>query len=448
MDWKYDGCEWFAKSCMHDQGSHFEYVISVTSGGLFSLENSPLELAVNEPPFPTLLDAKAFCEAQERQFAANGEGDHDDECEEIVCLYCGDDGPDLDHWRSCPKHPAGLELVTLREQLAESQHCHRVQLNNALHYKQQNEAADAECRELRKKNAEDEARIAQLDRMYSETARHYEELRQITDEGSESMTHEDAVATLKSADSQLAAVEARYVRLQFAYTSNSNSLLDEICKHTETIQRLAAAEARIAEYETPLRDTPDKCRDCGNGLLFSARSLGDGLCHVCGHKQLAAAEAERDQAKLNYSRVEAMNERIAAINEEYVSELAQARDERDEARQNLATATARDLVAELRDRHIPWSTSTFGDGMRTTGITAHILKELAEIHANPHDVSEWIDVVILALDGAWRAGYTAEQVVDALFDKLAVIRTRIYPKPASEDEPSEHVRNENEVPDA
>jgi hypothetical protein len=51
--------------------------------------------------------------------------------------------------------------------------------------------------------------------------------------------------------------------------------------------------------------------------------------------------------------------------------------------------------------------------------------------------------VILALDGAWRAGYDADQIVQALFNKLAKIRTRTYPKPTSEDEPSEHDRSAN-----
>lgn len=106
----------------------------------------------------------------------------------------------------------------------------------------------------------------------------------------------------------------------------------------------------------------------------------------------------------------------------------------------LAAAEARDLVAELRDRHIPWSRETFGDGMRTVGICKHIEKELNEIRENPYSVEEWIDVAILALDGAWRTSVHAESVVEVLFEKLSKIRTRTYPKPVSDDEPSEHIR--------
>ena len=53
-----------------------------------------------------------------------------------------------------------------------------------------------------------------------------------------------------------------------------------------------------------------------------------------------------------------------------------------------------------------WSVRTFGPGRRLGGILSHIRKELKEIKASPSDLAEWIDVVILALDGAWRAGYT------------------------------------------
>ena len=62
-----------------------------------------------------------------------------------------------------------------------------------------------------------------------------------------------------------------------------------------------------------------------------------------------------------------------------------------------------DLAAyELRQE--AWSFRTFGHGLRTRGIVQHIRKELDEILAKPHDLSEWIDVMILAMDGYWRHG--------------------------------------------
>lgn len=71
------------------------------------------------------------------------------------------------------------------------------------------------------------------------------------------------------------------------------------------------------------------------------------------------------------------------------------------------------ILEHLR-RQREWSEKTFGPGPRTKGILDHIRKELVEIEADPSDVKEWIDVTILALDGAWRAGHSPEQIWEAL----------------------------------
>lgn len=94
-------------------------------------------------------------------------------------------------------------------------------------------------------------------------------------------------------------------------------------------------------------------------------------------------------------------------------------------------------------QQIAWSTRTFGPGRRTKGVLAHIRKELVEIEEHPTDLSEWIDVIILATDGAWRAGYTAEQVAQALFDKQTKNINRVWPdwRGMSEDEAIEHDRS-------
>ena len=89
--------------------------------------------------------------------------------------------------------------------------------------------------------------------------------------------------------------------------------------------------------------------------------------------------------------------------------------------------------------HIAWSVETFGDGMRTAGLCKHIEKELDEIRAAPNDVMEWVDVIILALDGAWRAGYSAGQIAAALQEKqrINIAREWFY---RGDDEPIEHAR--------
>jgi hypothetical protein len=61
-----------------------------------------------------------------------------------------------------------------------------------------------------------------------------------------------------------------------------------------------------------------------------------------------------------------------------------------------------DLIAHLH-RQRAFSRATFGPGARTVGVVDHIRKELREIEAAPLDLEEWIDVILLAFDGAWRA---------------------------------------------
>lgn len=87
-----------------------------------------------------------------------------------------------------------------------------------------------------------------------------------------------------------------------------------------------------------------------------------------------------------------------------------------------------------------WSGKTFGPGRRTLGITAHIRKELAEIESDPDDVREWIDVLILALDGYWRHGGKPEELAEMLEAKQRVNFERAWPAIKPEHEPVEHLR--------
>jgi hypothetical protein len=60
-----------------------------------------------------------------------------------------------------------------------------------------------------------------------------------------------------------------------------------------------------------------------------------------------------------------------------------------------------DLVQHLL-RQIAWSHATFGPGVRTEAVIDHIRKELQEVIDSGGESLEWIDVVILALDGLTR----------------------------------------------
>ncbi len=79
------------------------------------------------------------------------------------------------------------------------------------------------------------------------------------------------------------------------------------------------------------------------------------------------------------------------------------------------------------ERQRDWSTKTFGPGDRAKGVVDHIRKELLEIERDPRDLTEWIDVVILALDGAWRSGASPEGIIKALVAKQAKNEARKWP---------------------
>lgn len=97
-------------------------------------------------------------------------------------------------------------------------------------------------------------------------------------------------------------------------------------------------------------------------------------------------------------------------------------------------------VGEFLETQIPWSIETFGEGIRTEGICRHIESELVEIRENPHDLEEWIDVIILAFDGAWRTGHDVGEIVQMLFGKqFRNIHEREWAsEPPPETEPSFH----------
>lgn len=84
-----------------------------------------------------------------------------------------------------------------------------------------------------------------------------------------------------------------------------------------------------------------------------------------------------------------------------------------------------DLEAQLtvlRD----WSVGTFGADRSLEYNCRHIESELVEVRADPRDPVEWMDIAILAFDGAMRAGHTPEDVARVFVDKLKVIQGRTY----------------------
>lgn len=99
-------------------------------------------------------------------------------------------------------------------------------------------------------------------------------------------------------------------------------------------------------------------------------------------------------------------------------------------------------------RQRDFSERTFGPGARAAGIVDHIRRELKEIEAAPTDLSEWVDVVILGLDGAWRAGYTPAEIIAAIVAKQDKNEARDWPdwRTADPDKAIEHDRSKDAAP--
>jgi hypothetical protein len=53
-------------------------------------------------------------------------------------------------------------------------------------------------------------------------------------------------------------------------------------------------------------------------------------------------------------------------------------------------------------RQMAFSKATFGPGTRTAGVLDHMTKEIEEVRQSNGSADEWVDLVILALDGLTR----------------------------------------------
>jgi hypothetical protein len=112
-----------------------------------------------------------------------------------------------------------------------------------------------------------------------------------------------------------------------------------------------------------------------------------------------------------------------------------------QAATNQRAAEAIDV--EHLERQREWSRATFGPGDRRKGVLDHIRKELVEIEEAGECTDEWFDVVILALDGAWRDGYEPAEIIAAVKAKQAKNERRTWPdwRTADPDRAIEHVRS-------
>lgn len=99
-----------------------------------------------------------------------------------------------------------------------------------------------------------------------------------------------------------------------------------------------------------------------------------------------------------------------------------------------------DLINHLR-RQRDFSKKTFGPGRRVDGVLDHMEKEMEEVREHPDDLEEWIDLAMLAFDGAWRSGASPKQVADCFRDKLIKNENRKWPDWRKSD-PSKAIEHE------
>lgn len=107
-------------------------------------------------------------------------------------------------------------------------------------------------------------------------------------------------------------------------------------------------------------------------------------------------------------------------------------------------------------RQMAFSHATFGHGPRTAGVIDHIRKELDEVAESGGSPEEWVDVVILALDGLTRSvifdsdtprgdpDYAASLCTRLISAKQAKNESRVWPdwRTADPNKAIEHDRRE------
>ncbi len=110
-------------------------------------------------------------------------------------------------------------------------------------------------------------------------------------------------------------------------------------------------------------------------------------------------------------------------------------------------------------RQMVWSKATFGPGPRTEGVLDHIKKEISEVRDSGGAASEWVDLVILSLDGLTRelwagkdssypfyAGVAAKEAVEMIVNKQSKNERRDWPdwRTADPNKAIEHERGKHD----
>ncbi len=103
------------------------------------------------------------------------------------------------------------------------------------------------------------------------------------------------------------------------------------------------------------------------------------------------------------------------------------------------------IDADFLVRQSDWAERTFGPGPRTEELLKHIEKEIIEVRDSGGVAEEWVDIALLALNGAVRSGSSPFMVLCLLLAKQDLNEQRTWPDwcLAVPGEPQEHVRDED-----
>lgn len=102
-----------------------------------------------------------------------------------------------------------------------------------------------------------------------------------------------------------------------------------------------------------------------------------------------------------------------------------------------------DLIKALK-RQFEFSQRVFGAGPKTEQILRHISRQSVDTIARGNPTEEWVDIMILAMDGALRSGSTPYEIAGLLEYKMTVNEAREWPKLEDQvmDEPVHHIKKQ------
>ena len=96
-------------------------------------------------------------------------------------------------------------------------------------------------------------------------------------------------------------------------------------------------------------------------------------------------------------------------------------------------------LKELQLDLFNWAEKTFYEPTIET-VMAHCKEEIDEVLADPTDIMEWADVLMIYLHGAQIYGYSIDKIYLAMLDKFEIIKKRDW-LPPDEKGIIRHVKN-------